>query len=409
MNKTLKINIPRVHNFRKVYDSDMGIMYGATCPIMSIYSVRKEIDKILDINPRTQKQSSVPSRAMQDTLQDHQEAFVFRNRGLTIIAVDVNWDNKSENLEMTFEIDEHGDAPTSGLADGGHTYDVIKSFIDETDESERKEITAEVKLDIITGFNGKLDEISAIVESRNTSTQVRDETILNYRGIFRPIEQALATQKYADKVAYYENQLVDDKNPESSYRPINISTVLSYLMCFDTQVFNENEHPTGAYSSKKRVLAWYEKRFRENPKDMEELARLVPEILALRDYIEFKIPEVWNKVSARFGDQKGVKKLKGVRQLDFSDYQTGYTIPGGFVYPLLSAFRAILTKDASEYKFKIAPKELFDQMNNEKGKSLIYKLVNVQDKDPQAMGKNAELYDSCYGSLRGYYYESLHK
>ncbi len=405
---TIKIRIPRVHNFRKVYDSEeMGTMFGATCPITSIYAAQNELDGVLDINPRTQKQSSAPSRAMHETLRDHQEAFVFRNRGLTFIAQDVSWDNKTEDLEMIFEVDPSAEAQTSGLADGGHTYDVIKNFIDEADESERKDITAEVKLDIITGFDGRLDEIGAIVESRNTSTQVRDETLLNYQGLFLPIERALANQKYAENIAYYENQLTDDKNPESGYRPINVSTILSYLMCFDAQSFNENQHPIAAYSSKRKVLSWYEKRFKEDRKDIEALALLLPKILDLRDYVEFQIPEVWNKISGRFGDQKGVKKLKLEKALDFSDYEVRYAIPGGFIYPVLSAFRSILIKTAGDYKFRIDPKKSFDQMNAEKGKSLVYKLVNVQDKDPQAMGKNSELYDSCYGSLRGYYYESL--
>lgn len=410
MKETFKITVPNVHNFRKVYDSDgRGSMYGATCPIVSIYSVRDAIDKVLEINPRTQKQTSAPSRAMHETLRDAQDSFVFRNRGITFVVQDVSWDNKTEDLEMTFSIDPAADTQTSGLADGGHTYEVIKDFINITDESEQGEITAEVRLDIISGFDEKVDEIGAIVESRNTSTQVKDETLLNYRGVFKPIEDSLAKQKYANDIAYYENQLTDEKNPESAYRAINISSVLSYLMCFDQEVFNENQHPIAAYSSKKKALDWFEKRHKENEQDTIAFAQILPEILDLKDYIESQIPVVWNKVSGRFADQKGVKKLKNSKTLDFSQYQTDYAIPGGFIYPILGAFRSLLVKSDKAYKFRVDPKKIFDQMNAEKGRSLVYKLVNVQDKDPQTIGKNPELYDSCYGSLRGYYYESLNK
>lgn len=410
MEKIVKVKISRAHNFRKIYESDKGsAMYGATCPILSIFEARNEIDAVQDINPRTQKQSSTPSKAMHETLRDTPESFVFRNRGMTFIAQDAVWDNKTELLELTCVLDSDAESQSNGLADGGHTYDVIKDFIAAADESQQKGITAEVRLDIITGFNQKVEDITEIVESRNTSTQVRDETILNYRGVFKPIEEAVKGLPFSSEIAYYENQLKDEKNPEAGYRQLNVNSILSYLMCFDAETYNENQHPVAAYSSKKKALDWYEKRFKEDPKDVAALAKLLPTILPLRDYVEAQIPKLWNKVSGRFGDQKGVKKLKKPTTLDFSEYEVEYVIPGGFVYPLLSSFRALIVKTDRGYEFKKDPKEVFDKMNAESGKSLVYKLVNVQDKDPQTMGKNAELYDSCYGSLRGYYYESLNQ
>ncbi|MCK6462466.1 MAG: AIPR family protein [Candidatus Pacebacteria bacterium] len=405
--KIISIKLKNVSNFRKVYDSEeKGVMYGATCPIMSIHDAEKEIDQVLGINPRNQKHTSAPSKAMQETLRDEQDAFVFRNRGLTFIVRNANWDNKTGMLEMLCEIDETSDSQTNGLADGAHTYEVIKKFIDDTDEAEIKEITADVRLDIISGLVDK-DEILAMVDSRNKSTPVRTESKLNYEGVFDSIKEALSGQSYENMVAYYENQLVDEKNEESGYRPISINSVLSFLMCFDLKNFNENKHPVVAYSSKKKVLEWFEKRFSEDENDLKNLSMILPQILDLKDYIESQIPKVWGKISARFADQQGVKKLKKEKQLDFSKYKVNYLIPGGFVYPLLSAFRAFLENTENGYKFKVNPKEVFDQMNSQDGRSIIYKLVNVDDKNPNSMGKNAGLYDSCYGSLRGYYYESL--
>ncbi len=401
------IKIPNVHNFRKVYDSENnGLMYGATCPILSIYAVKEQLDKVLDINPRNQKSTSAPSKAMQDTLREAPDLFVFRNRGLTFMAQKALWDNKTEVLEITCEIYPNQEFQINGLADGAHTYDVIKKFIGEIDETERKEISAEVKLDIITGQNDR-DEIIAMVDSRNKSMPVREESMLDYKGVFKAIKKALEGKTYEHDIAYYENQLVDDKNPESGYRQIGISSVLSYLMCFDINYFNENKHPVSSYSSKKKVLSWFEEKFNENEKDTAAFVKILPKILELRDYIESEMPKVWNKISGRYVDQPGVKKLKRSEKLDFSDYEVAYLSPGGFIYPVLSAFRSILSKTDGEYDFKTEPKKMFDRMNKADGRSLVYKLVNVNDKNPNAIGKNAELYDSCYGSLRGYYYESL--
>jgi hypothetical protein len=408
MTKTIKVKLPHVHNFRKLYDSEnAGAMFAATCPIVSIFGARNEIDALLEINPREQKQTSVPSKAMHETLRDNPKSFVFRNRGLTFVAQDVTWDNKTEELEMTFAIDLSSDSQVSGLGDGGHTYDVIKDFVGEVEEAAQKELPAEVRLDIITGFDANPDEINAIVEARNTSTQVQEESLLNAKGYFAPIEEILAGQKYANQIAYYENQPVVDNDPNLGYRPIKVNTVLSYLMCFDQGVFSENQHPTIAYSSKRKALDWYKGKFEKDSDDLNALVKIMPQILDLHDYIEAQIPEIWNKISGRLADQKGVKKLKKEEALDFSDYKTRYVIPGGFVYPILSAFRSLLVKKGGEYSFRKDPKEIFERMNAESGRSLLWKLVNVQDKDPQAMGKNPELYDSCYGSLRGYYYEHI--
>ena len=407
----IKLSIPRVRNFRKIYDSEKnGMMYSATCPIMSIFSVKDDVDKVLGINPRNQKMTSLPSKAMQETLRDDQDTFVFRNRGLTFIAQDVAWDNKSETLEITCQIDEA--MPINGLADGAHSYEVIKKFISETDAGERKEITAEIRLDIIAGFGDRIDEILALVDSRNQSTPIRYETQLNYKGVFQPIEDSLASQKYANEIAYYENQLVDEKNPaESEYRTINISSVLSYLMCFDLEQFRGNDHPISAYSSKKKVLQWFAKRCESDMQDTIALVKLLPQILELRDYIESKIERIWNQISGRLVDQPGVRKLEKPESLDFSDYQVNYSIPGGFIYPILSAFRSILVKKDSEYKFLTNPKNLFDKMNTEKERSLVSKLVAVikEVKNPNAMGKSLGLYDSCYESLSAYYWQTLNQ
>lgn len=407
--KTITITLPKISNFRKIYESKDGIgaMYAATCSILDIFAAQEQIDAVLDINPRTQKESSVPSKAMRATLKDAQDMFVFRNRGMTFVAHDVSWDNKTYQLTITFKVDPSVDNGTNGLADGGHTYEVIKDFVNQIDVTERKSITAEVRMDILTGFEEKPDEVSEIVEARNTSTQVKDESLLNSKGVFNPLKDAMSGASYSDNIAYYENERKNEKDPESGYRTIKVATVLSYLMCFDVTTFTENDHPVKAYSSKKKALEWYEHKWNEDKEELISLLSLTKEILDLRDYIESQVPKVWNKISGRYMDQKGVRKFSEDTKLDFSDYKVGYDVPGGHVYPILAAFRSLIVKEKGEYRFKTSPKVLFDQMNNQEQKSLIYKLKGVQDQDPQAMGKSPELYDSCYGSLRGYYYESL--
>lgn len=405
--QTIVLKLPKVPNFRKIYESKdgNGIMYSASCPILDIFGVRKEIDRLLEINPRTQKETSAPSKAMRETLKNAQDMFIFRNRGMTFMAYDATWDNKTNELIITFKIDTSPEGETNGLADGAHTYEVIKDFVEEVDEAERKDITAEVRLDIMIGFEERPEEVMEIVEARNTSTQVKDESLLNSKGVFDPLKEALKGASYANDIAYYENQRIDETDVDSGYRTIKITSVISYLMCFDVTTFSENDHPTQAYSSKRKPLAWYEQKLKDDRPNLIALLALTKDILDLRDYIESQIPRVWNRISGRYADQKGVRKLNNEIELDFSNYTVDYDVPGGHVYPILAAFRALVVKDGNVYKFRRQPKELFDKMNTQNMKSLLYKLRGAKDQDPQTMGKNSDLYDSCYGTLRGYYYE----
>ena len=406
------VTINNVDSFRKIYEArgGNGALYGASVSVLDLFKVREQIDATLGINPRNQKDTSRPSRAMEETLNDASNMFVFRNRGITFIAKDVRWDNSTHDLVMTFVISGKKEDEVNGLADGGHTYNVLMRYIDQIDPSERHEIDAYVRLDILTGFNEYPEEVGMIVESRNTSTQVREESILNRDGYFEPLKNALAGTKYADQIAYYENQLVNDDDPEKGYRPIKVSTVLSYLMCFDPNTFDSNSHPTIAYSSKKKAVDWYVKFFDSDHKnktnDLQNFMSLAPAILDFHDYIESQVPKVWNMISGRYADQPGVKTLNKESSLPFGPYKTAYAVPGGHVYPVLSAFRSVVDSSGGNYTFKADLKKLFDQMNSGKQSSLIHKLVATDKKDPQTMGKSNDLYTICYMSVTSYYLEN---
>ena len=160
-NKTISVTIQNVSSFRKVYEvkDAPGALYGASVSVLDLFKVRDQIDETLNINPRNQKDTSRQSKAMEETLTESQEMFVFRNRGITFIAKDVFWDNATGDLKLTFDLVGKKDEEVNGLADGGHTYSVLMRYIDQVEESERKDITAHVRLDILTGFNNLPDEV----------------------------------------------------------------------------------------------------------------------------------------------------------------------------------------------------------------------------------------------------------
>ena len=175
-------------------------------------------------------------------------------------------------------------------------------------------------------------------------------------------------------------------------------------MCFDTETYDEDTHPTVAYSSKTKAIDWYVNRFNADKNDLVSFLKLATVILSFHDLVESQVPKVWNKISGRYADQKGVKSLKKESGLSFSQYKVNHNIPGGHVYPVMAAFRSVVLNDGKSYSFKINPETLFRDAKDLSG-SLIKKIKNSPDDDPQKLGKNSDLYGNCYSTVKLASYE----
>ena len=68
------------------------------------------------------------------------------------------------------------DPEKHGLLDGGHTYRVVTESAQALADDDDPRF---VRVEIVTGFDR--DTISDVVEARNTSNQVRDESLANLR------------------------------------------------------------------------------------------------------------------------------------------------------------------------------------------------------------------------------------
>ncbi len=199
--------------------------------------------------------------------------FLFRNRGLTIIADSIEFDNKNSILQI-----ELSDKEKHGLLDGGHTYKVIMDYLSEL--TDKDGIVAYVKLELIERVEDS--EIVSIVEARNTSSQVKDQSIAELNNLFEEIKEVLKERSYSNRIAYKEFELLED----GTEKDIDIKEVLSYLICFDTENFDDKNHPIKAYASKSAVLS----HFISQKERIQKYIKLLPVILELRDIIYREIP-----------------------------------------------------------------------------------------------------------------------
>ena len=269
---------------------------------------------------------------MLKTLKDEPTRFHERNRGITIVAKELTYDDKRKEAIL-----ELVDPKIHGIVDGAHTLDaVIKS--QDTPEGSGK---AHVFVKVVIGVED--NQIAEIAGGLNTSQQVDLTSLENLRKHFANLKQSLSGQAYADRIAYKMNE---DK-------PVDVREILYYLAVFDRSQYDENRHPVALFGRKEGIV----RRFAEQANDPSEggsfsiLISKAPDILRLRDLLEK------SALALKVGRYKVGKGLR-VRSesnlsndLIFIGEKVDGKIPLGWIMPMLAGFRANVKWDKPKGTF----------------------------------------------------------
>ncbi len=322
-----------------------------TVNAMAFINQADKLDAFRAINPREPRRSSLAWKAMRETLDDSPDQFFYRNKGLLMLADDFVFDNKNQSITITLN-----NRSFHGIADGGHTYDVLKDyFSDSTDELAKDEVY--LKIEFLVGFNTR-ESVTDIVESRNTALQVRKETLYNMMNVFDDIKVAVDGKPYQNQISYSEYETDDD----GRVKKIKVADLVGYLVAYNIDKYPiEGENvPIEAYSSKKKVLETFEKMFDE--KNVAKYTRLLPDIVELWDNINLNMPKIlgddFRTIEKRSGDL--VVKQRRVL-LPYIDDEVDYAIPAGWIYPLFASFRNLLVEDNGILKFSKNPSEFLEE------------------------------------------------
>lgn len=374
-----------VHSFRKQptpYDAGGKQKYYA---VVNVKDVPAELNDWRELNVRDPKEEIKVPKEIRESLQNDPASFYFKNRGLLILADRVVFDNKTNEVQLFF-----ADKAMNGLADGGHTYRVIRNHVDDLSTEERAELGAFVSLEFLEGFKSR-EEVVPIIEARNNSTPVQEQSIQELLGSFDKIKDVLKGKSYADRIFYkqYEEPVA------GVAKDVDVKEVLSYLVCFDTEAFDDKSHPIKAYSSRAAVIAHFKKRKNE----LEKYIALLPEILELRDTIYLRLPMVYNSHGGKFAKLKGVDKIQRGpnEELVFIGKESEYRIPSGFIYPVLASFRNLVKVDGGKCSWKADPFKLFTDLEDEIVNMVGEQALKLQN--PNELGKDTATWRLCYGLL----------
>jgi AIPR protein len=342
------------------------------------------------INVRDPKLTGAVPKAIRDSLHENVDLFVFLNRGIVLSVESVSFNNKTS--EVTLEL---RDPKLHGLLDGGHTYTIL------VNERSSLDTPQFVKVEILEGF--EQEELPLLVDARNTSNQVKDQSLMNLEGEFEKLKKALRGEPYSGLIAYKEHELLND----GSSKPIDVREVIAILTCFDRTNFNERVHPINAYRSKAACL----QHFADHKADYEKLYPLAGDILELYDSVQMMLPELYNKVRGKSGEVEGGKfgKLTGVTTYDgkrraellFTNQESKYAVPAGFVYPVLAAFRALLEEKGGRYIWGKGLKP-FRLLEGQLGETLADTIGNfaLDARNPSKTGKSPLVWQACYQAVQ---------
>src|ERR1044071_9311239 len=229
-----------------------------------------DLTKWRDINVRDAKLRGRVPNAIRKAFSEKTDEFLFMNRGLVIAAEKVDFSAASardKRIELVMR-----DPRIHGLLDGGHTYRVVTEAAESLNASEAPRY---VRVEFITGFDR--ETISDVVEARNISSQVRDESLANLRQEFEPLKKILSAEPYFDSIAWSEYEELETGKP----KPIDVRDIISYLITFDTGAFNSTTQPLISYKDKRACL----RHFQQHEARLRKFYPLLPQILRMWDEI----------------------------------------------------------------------------------------------------------------------------
>jgi hypothetical protein len=332
-----------------------------------------------DVNPRDVKTTTRVYTDIVDTLVNEPARFHERNRGLTISAAELEFDDKRREVVISMD-----DPKLHGVVDGGHT---LHAIIAAKTQPKENGWPADVFLKVLTHIPP--EQIAEIAGGLNSSQQVDQRSLENLNNHFQRLKDVLSGQPYADKIAYKMNQ----------DQPIDVREILYYLAVFDCDEYSDLKHPTALFGRKEGIVRTFASQAEAGAGSFDILISRAPEILALRDEIEKRVLNQAENIGLfRVGKNERVRSKKNLENfLYFLDIPIEGKIPLGWIMPMLGAFRANVHWDKANRAFDwiVSNETLLDDCLD----GLIAGIKDIhatENSRPEYVGRNAMSWRICY-------------
>jgi hypothetical protein len=332
-------------------------------------------------NVRPPSERKKPFRDMIETVEKDPSRFHIKNRGIIYRCEKFEFDNSTRILRVTNPLPDdsldEADELKFGIADGGHTFEVIQQTIKRSVDLEKLEGWKEpfVRVHFLAGDALATGEIEQVVEALNTSSQVQQYTIDEYQNKFDSLKAALTSKGFdTNLIAFRENE---EKDWE-------VREVVQRLGCFLKDRWKSTQ-PTQMYRSKGKALELFTSD--ASSPEFERLYDVIVDVLTLPEYIQSEFSRAETK-GRKFGALRAVKKLKKPFTRPGTPYATDHEMDLAASLPIAAAFRDLLELKGERYQWKADYKKVFKAASDELYKALAMKSRTA--KSVNALGADTE-------------------
>jgi AIPR protein len=353
----------------------------------------------LDPDPRVPKVKGPVIRKISGSLESNDGRFHLLNRGITISAREVEYDNRKNLLKV--RIPDTGEQ--HGIIDGGHTYRAITDAVDKGVESGDQSFDLQyVHLEILVGIENHLADIA---EARNFSVQLKSWTLAAYRKDFEWFLEAIEPE-FRNYVRTSEN------DPE----PVGILDLIQILSAVNPILFPAAVAPIEAYKNAGKCLEYFVDG--TDKYGYKKFAPIAKDVLRLYDYVRFNWKEAYNaedelgrrgRLGARAEMHKRKRNRSALATYYFLDQEHGpvkgdVPVEKGFALPVIASFRALVEEKGHSFRWSTSPFKFFDEHGSKLVK-LIMAYSDSANSDPHVVGRDPQAYTALYTELRRWYLE----
>jgi hypothetical protein len=305
---------------------------------------------------------------MMETVNTDPASFHLKNRGITYLCDKFEYDNARKLIRITVPVvdpaaseDLELDEPRFGIADGGHTYEVIRKTVGRLNELQEQDGWVEpfVRVHFLAGESIDSGEVEQVVEALNTSSQVQQYTLDEYQNRFDELKLALREADFdVSLIAFRENE---EKEWE-------VREIVQRMACFLKERWRTVQ-PSQMYRSKGRALDLF-----TNDESREEFRRLysvIVDVVTLPEFIQAEFSRGDSTKGKRFGGLRAVRNLKKPYTRPGTEYQTDHLMDLAACLPLAAAFRELLELKGDRYYWRLDPKEVFRRCAEDLYKALV--------------------------------------
>jgi len=338
-------------------------------------------------NVRPPSRQKPAYRAMVETVEVAPRNFHVKNRGITYFCERFEFDNAKKVLMLSIPSPQPDDADDDtikyGIADGGHTYDVIKDTLGRLDDLKTREdwTMPFVRVHFVSGLRSELADDEAIVEALNTSAQVQQYTLDEYGNKFDELKDALAKSGFdTSLIAFRENE-------EKEWHVVEI---IQRLACFLRERWQLTQ-PSSMYRSKGKALELYTSE--ETRAEFRRLYGVIGDVVTFPEFIQSELSKGALVKRRSLAQLKAVKVLKKPETRAGTTYKTEHRLEMAALLPMAAAFRELLHLKGDRYQWRVDPREAFRLSAD----SLYHVLANRSRRIQQAgqLGMDPEYWSAC--------------